>query len=72
MDIGEVHHGPEDIFLSIMTLIGAFVIMLTIDVKLALITFCVVPIVFILAIYFSQKCLERLKGYSRMCLALMN
>ncbi|MFQ3853186.1 ABC transporter ATP-binding protein [Staphylococcus sp. 2S1] len=56
MDIGEVaHHGPEDVFLSIMTLIGAFAIMLTIDVKLALITFCVVPIVFILAIFFSQK-----------------
>ncbi|MDK9858556.1 ABC transporter ATP-binding protein [Staphylococcus equorum] len=56
MDIGEAaHHGPEDVFLSIMTLIGAFVIMLTIDVKLALITFCVVPIVFILAIFCSQK-----------------
>ncbi|RIP36120.1 ABC transporter ATP-binding protein [Staphylococcus gallinarum] len=56
MDIGEAaHHGPEDVFLSIMTLIGAFVIMLTIDVKLALITFCVVPIVFVLAIFFSQK-----------------
>lgn len=56
MDIGEAaHHGPEDVFLSIMTLIGAFVIMLTIDVKLALITFCEVPIVFILAIFFSQK-----------------
>ncbi|MDN6850404.1 multidrug ABC transporter ATP-binding protein [Staphylococcus equorum] len=56
MDIGEAaHHGPEDVFLSIMTLIGAFAIMLTIDVKLALITFCVVPIVFILAIFFSQK-----------------
>lgn len=56
MDIGEAaHHGPEDIFLSIMTLIGAFIIMLTIDIKLALITFCVIPIVFILTIYFSQK-----------------
>ncbi|MCG7339242.1 ABC transporter ATP-binding protein/permease [Staphylococcus sp. ACRSN] len=56
MDIGEAaHHGPEDVFLSVMTLIGAFIIMLTIDIKLALITFCVVPIVFILAIFFSQK-----------------
>lgn len=63
MDIGEAaHHGPEDIFLSIMTLIGAFVFMLTIDVKLALITFCVVPIVFILAIYFSQKMSRAFKG----------
>ncbi|MGX5789542.1 ABC transporter ATP-binding protein [Staphylococcus equorum] len=63
MDIGEAaHHGPEDVFLSIMTLIGAFVIMLTIDVKLALITFCVVPIVFILAIFFSQKMARAFKN----------
>ena len=46
MDIGEVaHHGPEDVFVAVMTLVGSFVIMLTIDVKLALITFCVVPII---------------------------
>ncbi|WP_369964323.1 ABC transporter ATP-binding protein [Mammaliicoccus lentus] len=56
MDIGEVaHHGPEDIFVALMTLIGSFVIMLTIDVKLALITFCVIPIIFVLTIYFNHK-----------------
>src|SRR5699024_5859737 len=55
-DIGEVaHHGPEDIFVALMTLIGSFVIMLTIDVKLALITFCVIPIIFVLTIYFNHK-----------------
>src|SRR5690554_2850628 len=45
-EIGEVaHHGPEDAFIAIMTLVGAFTIMLFINVPLALVTFCVVPII---------------------------
>ncbi|THE13826.1 ABC transporter ATP-binding protein [Bacillus timonensis] len=43
-DIGELaHHGPEDLFIAIMTFVGAFWIMLTINVKLALIAIIVVP-----------------------------
>ncbi|MFT4414465.1 ABC transporter ATP-binding protein [Fredinandcohnia humi] len=43
-DIGELaHHGPEDLFIAIMTFVGAFWIMLTIHVKLALIAIIVVP-----------------------------
>ena len=38
------HHGPEDLFISFITLIGAFVIMLTIRWELALAVFIVVPI----------------------------
>ncbi|WP_414051908.1 ABC transporter ATP-binding protein [Macrococcus animalis] len=56
MDIGELaHHGPEEVFVAVMTVIGALLIMLTIDVKLALITFCIVPVIFILTIYFNKK-----------------
>lgn len=44
-EIGEVaHHGPEDLFIAIMTFIGAFILMLSVNVKLALITTAVVPI----------------------------
>ncbi|WP_282140008.1 ABC transporter ATP-binding protein [Cytobacillus oceanisediminis] len=44
MDIGELaHHGPEDLFIAVMTFAGAFWIMLTINVKLALITIFVLP-----------------------------
>ncbi|MDG5786203.1 ABC transporter ATP-binding protein [Evansella sp. AB-P1] len=44
-DIGELaHHGPEDMFIAIMTFIGAFWIMFTINVKLALVILCIVPI----------------------------
>jgi ATP-binding cassette subfamily B protein len=43
-DIGEVaHHGPEDAFIAVMTFIGSFLLMLTMNVKLALITGLVVP-----------------------------
>ena len=38
------HHGPEDLFISMVTLIGAFCMMLAIQWKLALIVFAVVPI----------------------------
>jgi ATP-binding cassette, subfamily B, bacterial len=43
-DLGELaHHGPEDLFISIMTFVGAFWIMLTINVKLAFVTIIIVP-----------------------------
>ena len=43
-DIGELaHHGPEDAFIAVMTLLGAFSIMLTINVPLALVTIIAVP-----------------------------
>jgi ATP-binding cassette subfamily B protein len=34
------HHGPEDLVISLLNFLGAFIIMLTINVKLALIVFC--------------------------------
>lgn len=43
-EIGEVaHHGPEDAFIAVMTLLGAFVLMFSVNVNLALITLAVVP-----------------------------
>ena len=38
------HHGPEDLFISVVTLAGAFCLMLTIRWELALIVFAVVPL----------------------------
>ncbi|WP_102026313.1 ABC transporter ATP-binding protein [Salirhabdus sp. Marseille-P4669] len=44
-DIGELaHHGPEDMFIAFMTFIGAFWIMLSINVQLALTIILIVPI----------------------------
>jgi ATP-binding cassette subfamily B protein len=43
-DVGEVaHHGPEDAFIAVMTFFGSFLLMLTLNVRLALITGLVVP-----------------------------
>ncbi|MCA0921956.1 ABC transporter ATP-binding protein [Pseudooceanicola nanhaiensis] len=43
-EIGEVaHHGPEDLFIAVMTFIGAFLLMLTINPELAFITAAIVP-----------------------------
>lgn len=55
-EIGEVaHHGPEDVFVAIMTLVGAFAIMLSIHWQLAIALFCVVPFIIIFAVYFNKK-----------------
>lgn len=45
-EIGEVaHHGPEDLFIAVMTFIGAFALMFMVNPKLALITAAIVPMV---------------------------
>ncbi|MEO9339320.1 ABC transporter ATP-binding protein [Mesorhizobium sp. SB112] len=45
-EIGEIaHHGPEDLFIAIMTLIGAFALMFMVNVQLALITVAIVPLI---------------------------
>ncbi|MFC0011391.1 ABC transporter ATP-binding protein [Devosia nitrariae] len=43
-EVGEVaHHGPEDLFIAVMTFIGALLLMVSINWQLALITATVVP-----------------------------
>lgn len=64
MDIGEIaHHGPEDLFIAIMTLLGAFGIMLSINWKLAVLTFIIIPLIIYLSLYFSKK---MSKAFSKM------
>ena len=44
-EIGEVaHHGPEDLFIAIMTFVGAFFLMFLVHPQLAFITLLVVPV----------------------------
>ncbi|MEK8127598.1 ABC transporter ATP-binding protein [Paenibacillus filicis] len=55
-DIGEVaHHGPEDVFIAIMTLAGAFTLMAYINLELALLTFIIIPIMAWLIIFFGRR-----------------
>ena len=55
-DIGELaHHGPEDMFIAVLTLLGAFLLMMAINWQLALLTFLVVPFIIWVAMHFSRK-----------------
>ncbi|MCL2895635.1 ABC transporter ATP-binding protein [Brenneria tiliae] len=43
-EVGEIaHHGPEDLFIAIMTFIGAFILMATVHLPLAMLTIVIVP-----------------------------
>ena len=45
-EVGEVaHHGPEDLFIAVMTLLGAFVLMFLVNPQLALLTAIIVPVI---------------------------
>ncbi len=49
------HHGPEDVFLSVITIIGAFIVLLTINVYLALIVFACVPVIVVCAVVLRKR-----------------
>lgn len=55
-EISEVaHHGPEDIFITIMTLVGAFLLMMQIHVDLAIATAILIPFITIALVFFNKK-----------------
>jgi len=54
--LGELfHHGPEDIIIAGLSFVGALVILLTINVKLALIVFLFLPIMAVYTVWFNKK-----------------
>jgi ATP-binding cassette, subfamily B, bacterial len=55
-EVGEVaHHGPEDLFIAVMTFLGAFMLMYMVNVKLALLTTFVVPATAVLASHYGTR-----------------
>ena len=44
------HHGPEDLFMSVISIVGAFVMLATIDVYLTLIVFVFIPVLILFAV----------------------
>ena len=55
-DIGELaHHGPEDAFIAVMTILGAFGIMYTINPELALIAIVMVPLLAVVVSFSNKK-----------------
>ena len=49
------HHGPEDLFISTVTLVGAFLVMLSIRWELALVVFSVIPLFLIFTVITRRK-----------------
>ena len=49
------HHGPEDLFISAVTLVGALIMLATIQWKLALVVFLLVPLIVLFTIYRRKK-----------------
>lgn len=49
------HHGPEDLFISTVTLVGAFCVMCTIEWRLAVVSFAIVPFFVLFTIYQRRK-----------------
>lgn len=55
-DITELlHHGPENVTISVIKIIGALCILLSIDKKLALAAFALVPFMIVYAYFFNKK-----------------
>ncbi|WDR04661.1 ABC transporter ATP-binding protein [Devosia rhodophyticola] len=58
-EVGEVaHHGPEDLFIAIMTFVGAFILMFTVQWKMALIVTAIVPFMTWLVSRYGAKMTE--------------
>lgn len=74
-DLNEIselaHHGPEDVFVSILTFVGAFVVMLTIEWRLALILIACVPLMLVF-IFLLRKQMTRASRSVKESLARIN
>ncbi len=58
-DLNEVselaHHGPEDLFISIVMILGSFILLCRINIKLTLIIFTIIPFMIFFAMHYNSK-----------------
>lgn len=55
-DISELlHHGPEDVLISIIKIVGSFAILIRVNTKLTLVAFAFVPVMVVYAVYYNIK-----------------
>ena len=65
-DITELaHHGPEDLFISLVTVIGAVVVMFTIQWQLALVVAVLIPLAVLVAMVNRRAMAEASRGVKR-------
>jgi ATP-binding cassette subfamily B protein len=55
------HHGPEDLAIAALELIGVLVILAHIDRTLTLIVLCFLPVMFLFAMHFSRRMIAALR-----------
>lgn len=61
-DISELlHHGPEDLVISVIKIVGSFAILMCIDVKLTLVAFLFIPVMLLYAAYFNKRMKQAFK-----------
>lgn len=55
-DISELlHHGPEDVIISLIKIVGSFIILMNVNAKLTLTAFAFVPVMVVFAVYYNKK-----------------
>ncbi|HWJ41763.1 MAG TPA: ABC transporter ATP-binding protein [Candidatus Limnocylindrales bacterium] len=55
------HHGPEDLAIAALELVGVLVILAHIDRMLTLIVLCFLPVMFLFALHFSRRMIAALR-----------
>lgn len=56
------HHGPENLFLAVLMFIGAFVILLNINVTLTLVMFAIIPFIILFTVLTRRSMFEAMKN----------
>lgn len=65
MSVSELaHHGPENLFLAVLMLVGSFFMLVRIDLRLTLIMFAVIPFIVLFAVL-SRRSMSRAMKNSR-------
>ncbi|MCY6354180.1 ABC transporter ATP-binding protein [Clostridium sp. ZS2-4] len=55
-DISELaHHGPEDVFISILKIVGSFILLLNINVKITLILFAITLVMIYFSYFYNKR-----------------
>ncbi|MBO7304994.1 MAG: ABC transporter ATP-binding protein [Clostridia bacterium] len=71
-DVSELaHHGPENLFLSVLMLVGSFVVLIRINLTLTLIMFAIIPFIILFTVI-SRKSMLAAMSESRKKMADIN
>jgi len=65
------HHGPENVFLSVLMLVGAFIVLSGINLTLTLIMFAIIPFI-VLFTFLSRKAMRNAMRNSRLQMSKIN